>query len=162
MHRNELYREGSVMALYVSIVLLAALLALPDSIVDTTAIGPKLLTIIWGTTLGLALAHWFAFYLAAAAARGGRPSRDDRVSGVVQVAAAMVVAAATSVMVVIVDRSSALDAAAIAPAAVVGATGFAAARAGGRPWSIAILAGVTALAMGLAVAAAKAWLASSK
>lgn len=45
------------MALYVSITLLAAL----------TATGPgnlNILGLIWGTTVGLALAHWFAFTLA--------------------------------------------------------------------------------------------------
>jgi hypothetical protein len=55
-----LRREALTMGLYVSITLLAALTATDDahgSYVDVFAI-------VWGTTVGLALAHWCAFSLA--------------------------------------------------------------------------------------------------
>jgi hypothetical protein len=47
------------MALYVSITLLAALTA-----TDRNDPHLNVLALIWGTTVGLALAHWFAFTLA--------------------------------------------------------------------------------------------------
>src|SRR3954462_2681580 len=56
---RRLRREALTMALYVSITLLATLTAVPsDAHLNELAI-------IWGTTIGLALAHWFAFVLAA-------------------------------------------------------------------------------------------------
>jgi hypothetical protein len=83
--RVEIGLESSTMVLYVSVVLLAALVALDtsaDIISDT-----ELLGLIWGTTLGLALAHYFAFrvsrqrrYLPIRRTLGGAPghfsSRD--------------------------------------------------------------------------------------
>jgi hypothetical protein len=54
----ELRKEAFTMALYVAICLLAAL-----SVVAEHGEGAQADTfkIVWGTTLGLALAHWFAF-----------------------------------------------------------------------------------------------------
>lgn len=49
------------MALYVAVCLLAALIALPDrGAGHAPAFG-----VIWGVTVGLALAHWFAFRVSA-------------------------------------------------------------------------------------------------
>jgi hypothetical protein len=48
------------MALYVAICLLAAFAALPETDAHARVIG-----IIWGVTVGLALAHWFAFRVSA-------------------------------------------------------------------------------------------------
>ncbi|HEY9496397.1 MAG TPA: hypothetical protein VIR15_16215 [Intrasporangium sp.] len=45
------------MALYVAICLLAALFALPE----TAAGHLPVVGIIWGVSVGLAIAHWFAF-----------------------------------------------------------------------------------------------------
>ena len=51
-HVVELRKEASTMALYVAICLLAAFAAVPESGVHAQAIG-----IIWGVTVGLAVAH---------------------------------------------------------------------------------------------------------
>jgi hypothetical protein len=56
----ELRKEAYTMALYVAICLLAAFAALPETGAHAQVIG-----IIWGVTLGLAIAHWFAFRVAA-------------------------------------------------------------------------------------------------
>jgi hypothetical protein len=48
------------MGLYITISLLAVLAAKPHGIAT-----PAVLTLIWGTTLGLILAHWLAFQLTA-------------------------------------------------------------------------------------------------
>ena len=83
------------MALYVAICLLAALFALPE----TEAGHLPVVGIIWGVSVGLALAHWFAFRVSvrligagpvrshdlecAAAQLLAVPRNDDRVSLVV-------------------------------------------------------------------------------
>ena len=63
------------MALYVSVCLLAALTGLPDQ-TDRHLLG--VLGIVWGTTIGLALAHLFAFRLSARLVESGELRREDR------------------------------------------------------------------------------------
>jgi hypothetical protein len=58
-HRSEVRKGTLTMALYVAISLLASLIVIPESRVEHTHV----LGLIWGITLGLALAHWFAFRL---------------------------------------------------------------------------------------------------
>ncbi|MEB3970016.1 hypothetical protein OSH93_12875, partial [Mycobacterium ulcerans] len=55
----ELRKESYTMALYVAVCLLAALLALPE------AARHHLIGLIWGITIGLAAAHFFAFKISA-------------------------------------------------------------------------------------------------
>jgi len=60
------------MALYVAICLMASLVVIPESAVAHT----NVVGLIWGVTLGLALAHWFAFRVSAGwwgLARSARP-----------------------------------------------------------------------------------------
>jgi hypothetical protein len=59
-------KEGFTTALYVSVCLLAALAPVEDGH------RARLLSLIWGTTIGLAAAHWFAFRLSARYVAGGR------------------------------------------------------------------------------------------
>ena len=70
-HRDEIWREAATMVLYVSVVEIAELAALPESHftngVVSGPVGAGLLAIVWGTAIGLALAHWFAFRIAARA-----------------------------------------------------------------------------------------------
>ena len=49
------------MALYVAICLMASLIAIPEIAAEHT----NVMGLIWGVTLGLALAHWFAFRVSA-------------------------------------------------------------------------------------------------
>ena len=60
-HRLEFDKEALTMALYVAICLMAALIAIPESAVART----NVLGLVWGITLGLAIAHWFAFRVSA-------------------------------------------------------------------------------------------------
>ena len=87
--RTEIFREAVTMVLYVSVVEIAELAALPESHFSngqvTGAVGGQLLAIVWGTAVGLAIAHWFAFRLAAPAFRGHRPTRLDTYIGLGQV-----------------------------------------------------------------------------
>src|SRR3954466_9141222 len=91
--RKDVLREAVTMTLYVSVVLIAELAAIPEKhFADgrvTGAVGEQLLAIVWGTAVGLAVAHWFAFGLAAPAFRGQRPSRLDTLIGFSQVGSAI-------------------------------------------------------------------------
>ena len=80
----ELRKEGYTMALYVAICLLAALIALPD----TDAQHAHALQIIWGVTVGLALAHWFAFRMSARLVGSGDVRPHDVESAGAQLAGA--------------------------------------------------------------------------
>src|ERR1051325_10320402 len=94
-HRAHLVREAATMVLYVSVVEIAELAAIPEEHFAhgrvTGPVGGALLAIVWGTAVGLAIAHWFAFRVAAPAFRGERPTRLDNYIGLAQVGAAMLV-----------------------------------------------------------------------
>jgi hypothetical protein len=159
--RTELVRETSVMVLYLSVVLLATLGVLPsdyDQRVAEGSHGPSIGLIVWGTTVGLALAHWFAFRLATAALGDGTPSRHDVSLGVAQVLGAAFVGLATTLAIVIAPSGSEVGAALFVPAAFIGAAGYGVARAAGRSMGRSVGVGIVALLFGLAVAAVKVWL----
>ena len=161
--RAELVRETSVMVLYLSVVLLATLGVLPSDYVELAADadhgGPALALVVWGTTVGLALAHWFAFRLATAALGDGTPSRHDVSLGVAQVLGAAFVAIVTTLAIAIAPPGAEVRAAIFVPAAFIGAAGFGVARASGRSVARSVVVGVAVLILGLAVAVVKAWLA---
>lgn len=96
----ELRKEACTTALYVAICLLAALLAVPEDVVHTRVTG-----IIWGVTVGLAAAHWFAFRVSARLVGAGTiRSPDVRLAGA-QLLGAVVVAVLASVPVVLLPQS---------------------------------------------------------
>src|SRR3954451_1397026 len=86
---SDVRHEAVTMVLYVSVVLIAELAAIPEKhFTDGQVTGPvggDLLAVVWGTAVGLAVAHWFAFGLAAPAFRGARPTRFDTYIGLAQV-----------------------------------------------------------------------------
>ena len=152
------------MILYVSVVEIAELAALPESHFAlgrvTGATGGKLLEIVWGTAVGLALAHWFAFRFAAPAFRGERPSHHDTQVGLVQLAGAVFVALLSSVPVLVFSDVRAQETAGDVPALLVGTVGYLVARQTGSSRAMSSLYGVAALAVGVVVALIKSWLAS--
>jgi hypothetical protein len=81
------------MALYVSICLIAALTALET----VTAVPGHILGLVWGTTVGLALAHVFAFRIAGRLVHDGELPKADRIVSMVQMASAAAVAVIVSV-----------------------------------------------------------------
>jgi hypothetical protein len=153
-----LWREAALLALYVSIVLLAELLALPNDYGDTAHQGPSLLGIVWGTAIGLALAHWFAFQVAAEWFRGGKAVREDFQRAVAQLAGAGLVAVATTIPILLFDSAVEVEAAAFVPALVIAASGFGMGRAAGHSVRWSIVVGVLVLAVGVGVAVIKALL----
>jgi hypothetical protein len=152
------------MVLYVSVVEIAELAALPESRsghgVVTGPAGTELLAIVWGTALGLALAHWFAFGVAAHGFRGDRPTGHDVRVGLVQVGAAIAVAAVSSLPVLLLSRAEARDTTGDVPAVIIGALGYVLARAAGNSRLAAAFLAVTALALGVLVALVKTRLAA--
>ncbi|MFI5048044.1 MAG: hypothetical protein ACHQIG_13340, partial [Acidimicrobiia bacterium] len=120
----------------------------------------SLLEIVWGTAVGLALAHWFAFRLAAPAFRGQRPTQHDTYVGLAQVAGAMFVAAVSSLPILFLSDVRAQETAGDVPALIIGAIGYLLARRGGKSQLTSIFYGITALALGVLVAVVKSALAA--
>jgi hypothetical protein len=157
--RGDLLREAAMMVLYVSVIEIAELAALPERHMSdgsvTGPVGAQLLAIVWGTAVGLALAHWFAFELAAHGLRGDVPTRCDVQVGLVQVAAAAFVAATSSVPVLFLSDLRAQQITGDVPAVIVGVISYAVARTAGHSRMTALFLGMAALALGVAVALVK-------
>src|SRR5512145_2782577 len=102
-HVVELRKEAYTMALYVAICLLAALIALPGA----GAAGVHVIGIIWGVSVGLALAHWFAFRVSARLIGAGRVRGHDLESAAAQLlgAGAVAVLAPPAVAIAVVKNS---------------------------------------------------------
>lgn len=118
------------MALYLAIVIFAELVAIPEGDrldrVDSIAL-------IWGTTVGLALAHLFAFRLSAAFVEDGEPGPAIHHLALAQVAAAGSVAIAASLPVLAWGQEPGYEIAQGVLALMIGATAFAATRHRGVP-----------------------------
>lgn len=152
-------REAVIMMLYVSIVEIAELASLPAThVARGRLVGPAesdLLAIIWGTAVGLAAAHWFAFRIAAAGFKGRRPTRLDTWIGLAQVGAAALVAVLSSLPILVLSDVDARHTVAYIPATIIGVIGVVLGRAGGRSWLRSIVYGIVALVGGIAVALLK-------
>jgi hypothetical protein len=155
----ELLHEATVMILYVSVVEIAELAAVPESHLAfgrvTGPVGESLLAIVWGTAVGLALAHWFAFGLAAAAFRGEHPSHRDTQIGLAQLAGAVLVAALSSLPTLLLSDVRAQETTGDVPALLVGVVAYLLARRTGSSRPAAAFYGLTALALGVVVALLK-------
>ncbi len=150
-HARELRREAFTMALYVAICLLAALTAIPDD--DHSAV--SVLALIWGTTIGLALAHWFAFRLSARLVGAGEYGLHDAESAAAQFTGAFAVALLSTVPVLIFPSSSELDAVRLVEAGFIALVGFAVARSSGAGMVRSLVYGGAMLTAATAVAAVK-------
>jgi hypothetical protein len=148
--RIELRLEASTMALYVSVVLLATLVALDDS-ADPT----ELLGLIWGTTIGLALAHYFAFRMSSRLVRGTTLHRRDLDVASAQLGGAALVAAICTVPVILFPAESEYDVVRLLLALLLGIAGYAAGRSGGASVARSLVSGLTTLVLGIAVALVK-------
>ena len=133
------------MMLYVSIVLLAEIAALPDDLGV-----PELLAIVWGTTIGLALAHWFAFEFATGRLRGRLP-----VEAIAEVAGGALVAAIVSVPILVLPHDVRLQVVPFVIAFVIGGVSYAAERAHGYSRRRSVYYATVTLVVGLVVATVK-------
>jgi hypothetical protein len=162
--RTEAFREAITMVLYVSVVEIAELAAIPEQHFAsgrvTGPVGAQLLELVWGTAVGLAIAHWFAFRVAAPAFRGERPTREDHYIGLAQLCGAIFVAVVSSLPVLFLSDVRAQETTSGVPAVLIGIIGYLVARFTGRSRLAAVFYGVTALAVGVLVALVKASLAA--
>lgn len=133
--RFEIARETSTMALYLAIVLLAELSAWPVDVGDATII----VSAVWGTALGLAIAHWFAFSISTRLLWGGRETRTDRLASVGQLAAAVAVATVASIPFAFGAGEGAFTAAGVALTLLIALAGVRVARVGGASWRATVL-----------------------
>ncbi len=146
----ELRKEAYTMALYVAICLLAALLAVPEDAAHTRVTG-----IIWGVTVGLAAAHWFAFRMSARLVGAGTIRSPDVRLASAQLLGAAVVAVLASVPVFLLPQSMELGVTTVCLAAFIALAGFAVARAGGATRARASVYALSVLVVGLAIAELK-------
>jgi hypothetical protein len=142
--RQERFREAMTMAFYVTICLLAALAAIRHSGDEGHV---ETLRLIWGTTIGLAFAHWFAFRLAARMADPHHPSPHDAPLLAAQMAGAAAIALLATIPVVLFPGDVELDVVRWELAGLLGVAAFSIARtAGSSRWrSIAYALGIMGL-----------------
>jgi hypothetical protein len=133
------------------VVLTAELVGL-DAEIDSARYG---ISVIWGTTVGLTLAHVFAFDVAARLFSDGRVDRDTRVAIALQVAAGAATAAVLTVPFLLLEPETALDVASYMIAGFVGLTGYGVARSAGRSPLGAVVFGVGTLLVAAAVVTVK-------
>lgn len=153
--RVERRREANTMALYIAICLLAALTALPDS----KQLHAHGLGIVWGITLGLALAHWFAFWMATRMVSAGEFDREAVELATAQLAGAGAVAVLASVALLVFPDSVELNATELLLAAFVAAVGYLSMRWSGTGRTRAASYALTVLAVAVVIVELKNWLA---
>lgn len=143
------------MGLYVSVVLLAELAALPE---EHLPHGYALVALIWGTCAGLAVAHWFSFTVASKALGDGALTRRDVDMGLIQIAAAAVVAFLSTVPLLVLPVSSERRITIFVPAVLIGLAGWFIGRSSGHSAGRSALWAAGILVTGLLVAGLKATL----
>jgi hypothetical protein len=149
--REHLLHEAFAMALYVAICLLAAFEALDGDPV----VSHHVLRAIWGTTLGLVLAHMFSFRVAGRLTEKGQVSRSTHIATGVQLAGASAVALLVTILVLLVPTATELDAARFELAGIIGAVGYVAYRGATRNRARALLFALGVVIVALAVAVFK-------
>jgi hypothetical protein len=140
------------MVLYVSVVLMGAIVTVPADDLDEDV---EVAAIIWGSALGLALAHWFAFNASAHLFRGEGISPDELREGFWEAAAALGVAVAATVPLLLLDDTTGAAVSLVALAAVVTWVAYVASRHGGLSRPRALLRGGVTMVLALLVAALK-------
>lgn len=146
-------REFFAAALYMALVQWAALVAVPtERVPDDETVVPLLL----GTAVGLVLAHWLAFRLAAHLTEGGLAAVTAAREAGAQVAGGLSVGVIAALPFIVFDGETAIQIAVLLLAALPALTGLAIARLRGRSWTAsAVFAGLV-LVIAMAVIAVKA------
>ena len=149
LHRRALAREFFASALYVALVLLAALVALPR---DRLPTDHAVVATLVGTALGLVLAHFVAFRFAAhftaEAGRAEAPLIQEAGAGM---AGGLLVALIAGVPYLLFDGDDALLGSLVALATLPAIVGAAIARLRGRSWMRSLVAAALALMVAMVV-----------
>jgi len=126
-HAAELRREAFEMALYVAICVLAALSAVADA--DTSEL--HVFEIVWGTTIGLALAHWFAFNVSSRLEKSEHIGRSEADVVFAQLGGAVTVAIVATIPILVLPQSVEYDVVRWVLAVFIGVVGYEVARTSG-------------------------------
>jgi hypothetical protein len=146
-HTQVVAREFFAAALYMALVLLAALVAVP---VDRLPGDADLVATMAGTAIGLVLAHWLAFRLAAhLTAEGGFGAASAAREAGAQITGGLAVALVASVPFLVLDGEDALSFTLVLLAALPALTGLAIARLRGRSWVESVI--TAGIVFGIAV-----------
>lgn len=140
------------MVLYVATVLLATVAAVPSDELDQ---GAEVAALIWGAAAGLALAHWFAFHVAAHLYSGGAIHAEDVRSGIAQVLAALGVALVSTLPLIFVSESSYAAISVMMLTLVIAFVGYTASRRAGMRRRSAVVRACVTVVIGAVVVAAK-------
>jgi hypothetical protein len=147
--------EVATVAFYVSITLAAELAAASSSVSEAVVVGG-----MWGTAIGLALAHWYASTLTRALARGSI-HRADAKEGLREVGVAMAIVASLTVPFVLFTASTALIVSRWAVIMGTASIAYVIARRDGATRRNAALQGLVVVAIGVTVIQLKSLLSHS-
>ena len=136
----ELRKEALTMALYVAICLLAALAAVSEATAED-----HVFEIVWGTTVGLALAHWFAFRVSARLVAAGTVRRHDAAAAVAQLLGAVAVALLATVPALLLPASVELEVVELVLACFIAVVGYGVSRSSGATRGRSIIYGALLL-----------------
>src|ERR687897_3096486 len=118
-------------------------------------VGWELVAILWGTTIGLALAHWLAFRLATQGLRQGPLAGWDRLQALSALAGGAFVAAMASMPVLLFSDELEQPVVPFVLALIIGGVCYLVERASQRSRATSLVFGVFALVLGLAVGTLK-------
>lgn len=148
-HDTELRKDALTMALYVAVGLLGAL-----SLFDRTLSGSEVQIVetIWGITVGLVLAHIFAFVVAAHAVGQGSLRRHDGEAAVAHLAGGLAVAVVATVAAILVRDEIELRVVRLVLAVFIGAVGYLVRRSNGASKKGALLFGLATVVIAVIIA----------
>lgn len=149
--RREVIREGVTMALYITISLLAVLVAVPGG--DHSSVA--MLGTIWGTAIGLTMAHVLAFRLSTKLVSAGELAARERLAIAAQAAASATVAAVASLPLLVTDGEAALDMSRLLLSGFVGICAYGVGRQSGGTGGRALLYASSTVVIALMVALLK-------
>lgn len=130
-HQRALAREALASGLYVALVLLATLIAVPSTRLPSDE---ALVRLILGAGFGLVVAHWVAFRLAAPVTSQGAWSAEAAREGTAALVGGLVTAVLAALPFMVLDGSTALIASLGILAAMPAVAGGLVARLRGRSW----------------------------
>lgn len=147
-------REFFAAALYMALVLLAALVAVPiDRLPPDEAVAGLLL----GSAIGLTLAHWLAFRLAAhLTVEGGFATESAAREAGAQVGGGVAVAVVAALPFLLLDGEAAVMGSLVLLAALPALAGMSIARLRGGSWLASLVTGAVVLTLAVVVVVVKA------
>ena len=146
---TELRKDALTMALYVALGLLGALSLFDRSLSGTDV---RIVETIWGITIGLVLAHVFAFVVAAHVAGQGSLRRHDSEAAVAHLIGGVAVAVVATVTALLVRDEASLRAVRLVLAVFIGTVGYLVRRSNGASRTGALLFGIVTVAVALVIA----------